>query len=346
MPDAIPLMRTGLMESIILEARDMGIFTPPYEKEAGLPPLPWGEQPPGIAMPLAMGMDFLEIVARKEGLPLFGYQVVNQNSLPLIRSFHLQCRACANVGELIRQFITQAQEQTSIADYRLIQTREAATLAHCGHSPRKHCLQTDLYTVAILIQLLQRVLGSQWMPGQIHLRSEKIKAIERASVFRGVDIRFNQPYRAIVFSRELLQAGIPSFQDHPAPGTDKRPELPREGISRQLEALLPAYLATGMLNSKMLEKISGMSFRTLQRRLQQEGHQYSEILLKVRLQQARELLHRTDHNLASIAGKLGYSNTPNFIRAFRHWTGISPGEYRRLYKAGTKASNTTTPLSS
>jgi len=35
--------------------------------------------------------------------------------------------------------------------------------------------------------------------------------------------------------------------------------------------------------------------------------------------------------LTEIAGRLGYSDLPNFIRAFKRWTGVGPNEFRRLH---------------
>jgi AraC-like DNA-binding protein len=33
--------------------------------------------------------------------------------------------------------------------------------------------------------------------------------------------------------------------------------------------------------------------------------------------------------LAEIAGRLGYTELPNFTRAFRKWTGTTPAAYRK-----------------
>ena len=83
-----------------------------------------------------------------------------------------------------------------------------------------------------------------------------------------------------------------------------------------------------------------MSFRTLQRQLAREGASYSRIVTRVRQQMAQQLLEQSDQKLEDIARQLGYSNLPNFTRAFRRWTGITPGEYRRLHRAGRPVSVT------
>ena len=71
-----------------------------------------------------------------------------------------------------------------------------------------------------------------------------------------------------------------------------------------------------------------MSPRTLQRRLRQLGVSFSDILDGLRQQRAEMMLRRGDYSLVQIAETLGYTDTTNFSRAFRRWTGMSPSRYR------------------
>lgn len=334
MPNSMPLLRAGVIESIILTARRMGIPTQRYIVGAGLPELPWGEVNPHQAVSLIASMTFPELVATREGLPLFGIQFVNNQSLDRIRSLHLQYRNRANLYQVLLQFIRQARFQSSIADYRLIEDEDRIWLVHQGTIPRKNCLQTDLFTVGVMIQAVRLVTGPGWLPTLVHLRGEPSKAVLDSEELGPCQICFNQPYRAIAFPRMLLGREIPRPpEDAGSPSGDRDP-LPDDTISSQLEALLPAYLSMPGFNHAWLERITWMGFRTLQRRLRDEGQSYSDILARVRMRQARTLLLESHEELSDIASQLGYSNTPNFIRAFRSWTGITPGEYR-LHQAAS-----------
>ncbi|TVR95006.1 MAG: AraC family transcriptional regulator [Wenzhouxiangellaceae bacterium] len=73
----------------------------------------------------------------------------------------------------------------------------------------------------------------------------------------------------------------------------------------------------------------GMSRRTLIRRLESEQRSYRQLVDRVRLTLARDWLQRTDMPISRIAELLGYGDTANFGRAFRRWTGSSPGALRR-----------------
>ncbi len=72
-----------------------------------------------------------------------------------------------------------------------------------------------------------------------------------------------------------------------------------------------------------------MSARTLQRRLEEEGTRFSEVLDRVRLEAARAALSDPDTTLTDVAYRLGFGDLATFSRAFKRWTGKPPGQWRR-----------------
>jgi AraC-like DNA-binding protein len=73
----------------------------------------------------------------------------------------------------------------------------------------------------------------------------------------------------------------------------------------------------------------GVSTRTLQRRLEDEGTSFGIVLDDTRRTTALELITELDLSLASIGDTVGYADQYAFNKAFRRWTGRSPSEYRR-----------------
>lgn len=71
-----------------------------------------------------------------------------------------------------------------------------------------------------------------------------------------------------------------------------------------------------------------ISARTLKRRLQEHGTTFSDVLDDVRHREALVLLSEPDLTVDAVAGRLGYSDTANFTRAFRRWTGTTPAAWR------------------
>jgi AraC-like DNA-binding protein len=72
-----------------------------------------------------------------------------------------------------------------------------------------------------------------------------------------------------------------------------------------------------------------VSTRTLKRRLAELGTTYSALLDDERKRRALALLRTTTLTMDEIAERLGYSDVANFGRAFRRWTGSTPGKVRR-----------------
>ena len=77
-----------------------------------------------------------------------------------------------------------------------------------------------------------------------------------------------------------------------------------------------------------------MTVRTLQRHLQQAGTSYQEILDQLRRELAEHYLIRSELAVQDIAHYLGFTESRSFHRSFKHWTGMTPGEYRERHTAG------------
>ncbi|MEV4433690.1 AraC family transcriptional regulator [Streptomyces sp. NPDC049555] len=67
---------------------------------------------------------------------------------------------------------------------------------------------------------------------------------------------------------------------------------------------------------------------TLRRRLQEEGTSYQRLKDQVRREAALAHLTEGREPIAELAARLGYSEDTAFHRAFRRWTGTTPGAYR------------------
>jgi len=80
-----------------------------------------------------------------------------------------------------------------------------------------------------------------------------------------------------------------------------------------------------------------VSSTTLQRRLQQEGLSYQRLKDDLRRDVAIDLLSSASMTVAEIAAHTGFQETSAFHRAFKKWTGVSPGAYRTSASASTGA---------
>ncbi|MBP5086404.1 AraC family transcriptional regulator [Pseudomonas chlororaphis] len=77
---------------------------------------------------------------------------------------------------------------------------------------------------------------------------------------------------------------------------------------------------------------AGISPSTLRRRLEREGVSYQEIKDEVRRGMAVELLRQSRASIGEIAERTGFQEPSAFHRAFKKWTGESPGRYRARFQ--------------
>jgi AraC-like DNA-binding protein len=80
---------------------------------------------------------------------------------------------------------------------------------------------------------------------------------------------------------------------------------------------------------KVIAESFGRTPETIRRKLKDEGSSYAEIKESVRHDMAVYLLKKTDTPINQVALNVGFSDSSTFNRAFKKWTGLTPGDYRR-----------------
>ncbi|PYB69809.1 MULTISPECIES: AraC family transcriptional regulator [Rhizobium] len=98
-------------------------------------------------------------------------------------------------------------------------------------------------------------------------------------------------------------------------------------ITESVERVLRQKLQERISISK-IAKALGMSERTLRRRLAESSVSFQGLLDDLRKNRALELLANPHMSVEQIAFNVGFTDPHNFRRAFRRWTGTTPGALR------------------
>ncbi len=99
-------------------------------------------------------------------------------------------------------------------------------------------------------------------------------------------------------------------------------------VSARVRSALVELLPSGECSIDDVCRVLGMSRRSLQRKLKEEGTSFQQQLNHTRELLTKNYLRNTKLSSEDIAYLLGYQNLNSFYRAFSLWTGKSITEYK------------------
>ena len=149
------------------------------------------------------------------------------------------------------------------------------------------------------------------------------------------DVRFKAVRAQMSFDERYL--ALPLQRDERALRTMLKRALPLTVLQYRRDRLLGQRVRELLRthieqagNADALATLLNVSTRTLHRQLTDEGTSLQALKDAVRREQALQQLQRTAKPIKQIALAVGFRNEKSFSRAFRTWTGTTPGAFRRL----------------
>ena len=146
----------------------------------------------------------------------------------------------------------------------------------------------------------------------------KYRSRRNVLVLRAADV--DLPF--VAHNEELLQMLAPQFEKQLKMGQAK------ETTAEKAKWILRRLLSGSRPDIAIVAKELGMSERTLQRRITEEGKTFRQLLNETRKELVREYLSDEAIEITEAAFLVGFENTNSFYRAFRSWEGKTPAEWR------------------
>ncbi len=183
---------------------------------------------------------------------------------------------------------------------------------------------SEYILLAIVCQLFNVYGGHNWHPISVHIPSTGISDIEPLLPSGEYPIQYSQPEYRFVFSKSVL-----NYETYTNPlNSYIVPEYQEKNIMEVIENVISSYTYGHIPSLKMLASHFNTSESSMKRVLKSKQAKFSDILGHILHDRAVDLLTTSDMNINLISECLGYSDSPNFIRSFKKWTGFTPGEYR------------------
>ncbi|SDE16599.1 AraC-type DNA-binding protein [Paenibacillus sp. UNCCL117] len=190
-------------------------------------------------------------------------------------------------------------------------------------------------TLAYLLELGRRGTGH-------HLKAHAVEFInpmgdvEALESYFGCRVRTGTERNRLILNREDLDRPFTSYNEELleilTPSLDRTLEerQSQSTMSAKVQWLLSRCLTLGRIDIQTVASELGMSERTLQRRLTEEGESFKRLLAKTKREMAFAYLANPALEIKEVAFLVGYEDQNSFYRAFRLWTGETPASWRVL----------------
>ncbi len=273
--------------------------------------------------------------------PHFGLRVVEHVRPDLYGGLGFVVHASATLGEGLHRLS---------AFFRLLHQQAALALVTEGDVVHLRFLtETDLppgllkhpteCMLSVLLAICRRTTGRPLRPAAVSFRHDAPPDLDAHRRTFDVEPAFRRPYAELSLPRDLL--ALP----HASPDAGmvfaaerhlrrRLEQLPRDNtFATRVRRALLEELPRGEPPLHRLAARLRVSERTLQRHLSNEDTSLQALLDDVRRELSMRHLEESTESLAEIAFVLGFSEVSAFHRAFKRWTGSTPGAYRQARAA-------------
>ncbi|TCM96413.1 AraC-like DNA-binding protein [Paenibacillus sp. BK033] len=152
--------------------------------------------------------------------------------------------------------------------------------------------------------------------------------------YMGCPVRFGAEHNRLTLKRSDLDLPFLSYNEElleiltPALERSLDDRESRFSIVQTVKRLIKRGLAGSRPDMLIVARDLGISERTLQRRLAEEGTSFKKILSHVRHEMALTYLKDPSLEIHEVAFLTGYEDQNSFYRAFRSWEGETPANWR------------------
>ena len=190
--------------------------------------------------------------------------------------------------------------------------------------------------MAIVFYMCQLNYGSDLKPISVHLAHSEPSCAEKYFDHYKSEVHFDESRYSITLAISDVDKELPGSNPHLASLNEKvitkyLSRLGKDNIIHRAKVCITDKLQSGSVTSDAVAKCLGLSERSLQRWLNEEGTTFLTLKDEVRKELSLNYVRDMNIDIAEIAFLLGYSDQSTFSRSFKRMTGMSPSEVRGSY---------------
>ena len=294
---------------------------------------------PYEVVPLHRYVALLEAAAAKFDRPWLGLQMGASFGLTDLGPFYALLRASGNLRgalDYLALFQSRLQSRTLFES-----RRDADTTAYVYRIEDERVwprTQDSEFALSGYVHIARELVSPKWAPREVHFEHPVDGRQERLEEYFRAPVLGNQLANGLVIDNEDLDTGFATA----VPSEDRKlrnilewhlldlmgPEAaPSESFVSLTRDIISRWLGRTHIDCAAVAAELKLSERSLRRRLTEEGTSFRELLQDARKERAQTILSKPGVSLAIAAEQLGYSDAAAFSRAFKEWTGFSPGRF-------------------
>ena len=288
---------------------------------------------PDIRIPGDNVAELLETSAVQSGCPTFGLQMAESRRLSDFGALSLLITHQATMRDAL---MTLVQYRRLLNEALVVSVEEAGDvvvvreeLLVAGAQVR----QAYELAIGVMFRLFRTVLGSRWRPLSVNFTHGPPGDLTVHRRVFGSIVEFNSDFDGLTCSRADLDAPNPSADPMLAKFAERYvrtlPQAEQGSLAHDVQKAIYVLLPVGEASIGRVAASLGLNERTLQRRLNDEGGEFTRLLNDIRRELAVRYVANGKLPLGRVAGLVGYSRQSSFSRWFSEEFGSSPTEWRR-----------------
>lgn len=314
-----PSVTVHYAQGILQAAERLGLALPPGLRELGRE----------ARIPLARQDELWEALCASSGDALIGLRLGSALQVGHLDMLGALLMSCETLGEALEALLEYYPIIGEGSDFSLERAGQAVSLGYRPSYQRRRAERVEA-VLASLVHLTAWITGGRVRPQRLLIAHAAPAEVERYTELLGVTPLFDASVNALQFAPAdldvvLIQANAPMREHLRALADAQLQRLGAQSLAARVEQLLRAYPDWG--KERIAEQLQ-LSGRHLNRKLAEQGSSFKLLREQVLYAMAERLL-RESPRLADVAERLGFCDESAFAKAFRRWSGMTPGQFRQ-----------------
>ena len=328
------LVRAAALTGYFEVAAELRLDVVPLLRKAGLSRAMMSN--PEQMLPAVAVIGLLEETAQASGCVTFGLRMADRRRLSDIGLMSVLIVHQPTLRDAVGIVAEYRNRINSTLTLQLEEHEHVVFLReHIALNTPTICRQVSDVALGVLYKMCRSIMPDRWRPQCVCFSYERPRPPDRAIYDRLFDcsMQFGSDFDGIVIDRADVDRPLPHADDalaaHARELISAVIDPGHRSVTEEVEQSIRLLMPSGRATIGEVAHALGSNVRTLQRRLEQEGASFSDLLDRMRMQQVAQHFGNRQLRLTDVAHLLGYAELASFSAWYRSRFNKTPSEGRR-----------------